>query len=468
MIGWRRKKDGFEWHDYVRTTILLRRARRRERLDAAREAAIKGVKGVGVAAASGLKDAGHVAADGLRKAGHKGREASAAGLGAAAAGSADLGGRFFAAMRRMFVWSAAAPRRFHAAMLPHIRKLVSGSGHLLGAALTPLATLVHERRLASLFGAIATAAAVGCAARVYAHGFDTTAFVIATLAICAAVASALPHLVVMDRPKPLVSTKPSANQPVLRMMAGGGFAALVVLGIGQLLSPGGEPRQTNPDAPRIAIPKQKAAVVATAAQAAGTLAGRAVAVSGDTLRIGGQRVRLAEIEAPERGQSCPRSTGQRWRCDTAATNALAKLIRGRKVECVLNGDVAGGLSTASCRHGETDLAAELVRGGHVFATEGFFASYSSLESDAREKRRGIWAGNPERPADYRAARWEAARKSAPEGCPIKGQVSRSGRTYVLPWASGYERVKVRETRGGRWFCSEDEALSAGWRRSESS
>ena len=32
MLGWRKRNDGFEWREYVRTTILVRRKHRRERV----------------------------------------------------------------------------------------------------------------------------------------------------------------------------------------------------------------------------------------------------------------------------------------------------------------------------------------------------------------------------------------------------------------------------------------------------
>jgi hypothetical protein len=44
MFGWRRKNEGFGWQEYVRTTILVRRADRQKRLDDARLAALSKVK----------------------------------------------------------------------------------------------------------------------------------------------------------------------------------------------------------------------------------------------------------------------------------------------------------------------------------------------------------------------------------------------------------------------------------------
>ena len=39
MFGWRKRNQGFEWRQYVRTTILVRRQQRREKLDEVRQAA---------------------------------------------------------------------------------------------------------------------------------------------------------------------------------------------------------------------------------------------------------------------------------------------------------------------------------------------------------------------------------------------------------------------------------------------
>ena len=59
MLGWRKRNDGFEWRDYVRTTILVRRKHRRDRVGEARKAAVENLKAAGqrgaVAGAEGAK-----------------------------------------------------------------------------------------------------------------------------------------------------------------------------------------------------------------------------------------------------------------------------------------------------------------------------------------------------------------------------------------------------------------------------
>ena len=52
-------------------------------------------------------------------------------------------------------------------------------------------------------------------------------------------------------------------------------------------------------------------------------------------------------------------------------------------------------------------------------------------------------------------------------CRIKGNVSiNSGeRIYHVPGQLYYSETKIRPEYGERWFCSEAEARSAGWRKS---
>jgi endonuclease YncB( thermonuclease family) len=196
-----------------------------------------------------------------------------------------------------------------------------------------------------------------------------------------------------------------------------------------------------------------------------SVSGRAYATGADTLRIGGLTVRLGDIDAPEGEQRCGGGTS-RWRCAQVAESVLARIVGGRRVVCSLGGRDAAGRQLGQCSVGQKDVAAELVRQGYVLADGGLFARYAGEEREARDARAGLWSGEVERPAEFRAKRWEEARRGAPEGCPIKGQVNGATRVYVLPWSANYERVRVQEARGERWFCSEQEAISAGFKAAQ--
>ena len=60
--------------------------------------------------------------------------------------------------------------------------------------------------------------------------------------------------------------------------------------------------------------------------------------------------------------------------------------------------------------------------------------------------------------------------STPEsatGCTIKGNISSKGeRIYHLPGDQHYDRTKINLAKGERWFCSEAEAIAAGWRKAK--
>lgn len=60
-------------------------------------------------------------------------------------------------------------------------------------------------------------------------------------------------------------------------------------------------------------------------------------------------------------------------------------------------------------------------------------------------------------------------QSAPGGqqCNIKGNVSTQGeRIYHVPGQKYYNDTRISASHGERWFCSEEEARAAGWRRSK--
>ena len=77
---------------------------------------------------------------------------------------------------------------------------------------------------------------------------------------------------------------------------------------------------------------------------------------------------------------------------------------------------------------------------------------------------GFWQGTAEPAWDFRTRRWKVEKQKAPNGCPIKGNISRSGeRIYHAPWSRWYEDTRISPEKGERWFCSEREALDAGWR-----
>jgi endonuclease YncB( thermonuclease family) len=396
---WRKKPErGFEWHEYIRTTIKLRRDARRQRISDARRAAGEQMHAAGVALAAGSRAAGGAARDGAR-----------AGLGA-------LGLTLQAA------W----------VFLGHVLRGLAR--FVVGAVSRPNVGIP-----VALVGALAVGAAVG---RWRILGLDREGM--ATLAGGGVLMASLIAVLARLRAWRLPSWTGAAVGVVAALSLAGGAAWYASAGgFSQLAS-------LTANLPLIGAGK--------------SVSGRAYATGADTLRIGGITVRLSDIDAPESDQRC--GGANKWRCAQVAESVLSRLIGGRKVVCTLGGSDEAGRHLGQCSVGRKDVGAELVRQGYVFADGGLFARYAGEEREARAARAGLWAGVAERPADFRAKRWEEAKRRAPEGCPIKGQVSGASRVYVLPWSPNYERVRVQEGRGERWFCSEQDAVTAGFKAAQ--
>jgi len=51
-------------------------------------------------------------------------------------------------------------------------------------------------------------------------------------------------------------------------------------------------------------------------------------------------------------------------------------------------------------------------------------------------------------------------------CKIKGNISSGGKIYHLPSCGSYDKTVIDETVGERWFCTEEAAVQAGWRKAK--
>jgi micrococcal nuclease len=142
-----------------------------------------------------------------------------------------------------------------------------------------------------------------------------------------------------------------------------------------------------------------------------SLTGRVVKVTdGDTITVLVEsrqvKVRLSEIDAPEHGQDF----GQK------SKDALADLVFGKDVRVVTHGEDRYGRTIGDVFVGQTNVNEQLVEDGWAWN----FLKYSKskrlaeLEMEARQAKKGLWAGKtPVAPWDYRAeqARIRAEKKA---------------------------------------------------------
>ena len=192
-------------------------------------------------------------------------------------------------------------------------------------------------------------------------------------------------------------------------------------------------------------------------------AGTALVIDGDTIEVDGQNYRLHGIDAPEAGQKCSRANGGTWKCGDTATEALVSLLSGKDVQCDDRGQDAFNRTIAVCSANGIEINREMVLKGYAWAFRKFSEDYVPEEDKARSEGLGIWQASTQTAEAFRAERWAVAEQVSPKGCPIKGNISRNGRIYHTPWSPWYKRTKINLNKGERWFCSEAEALQAGWR-----
>ncbi|MBI2476272.1 MAG: thermonuclease family protein [Candidatus Taylorbacteria bacterium] len=194
------------------------------------------------------------------------------------------------------------------------------------------------------------------------------------------------------------------------------------------------------------------------------------AVDGDTIELeGGERVRYIGVDTPETVD--PRKPVQCF--GVAASKKNRELVEGKTVR--LEKDITDrDKYNRLLRYvwlGDVLVNQELV-------AQGFAKSYSyppdvkyqsqfvAAEKQARESKLGLWAACVSAAAPATAVMPSAAQASASNpSCAVKGNISASGeKIYHLQGCGSYAKTTIDESRGERWFCSEQEAQTAGWRR----
>jgi endonuclease YncB( thermonuclease family) len=234
------------------------------------------------------------------------------------------------------------------------------------------------------------------------------------------------------------------------------------------------------------------ALLALFLPASSSRAADATVKDGATLQLAGVTYRLDGVDAPEFDQICLDDHADPWTCGVEARDQLAKMIGARGVHCEdLGADKIipkrrAGLCTVD---GETtSLNQLLVRQGFALNSEPSAKEpFKDDETAARNDRRGLWRGCFVAPQEFRRGKKDGALLGAacrsdkdreirqvlfpeepatPPGCNIKAKFAVRARVtgnlgiYHLQGCRSYAPL----TKPDRWFCSEDDAQAAGFRR----
>jgi micrococcal nuclease len=203
-------------------------------------------------------------------------------------------------------------------------------------------------------------------------------------------------------------------------------------------------------------------------------------IDGDTIEVDVDgveyTVRYIGIDAPESGD--PRRAVECFGEEASARNE--ELVGGRTVgleKDVSEIDQFGRLLRYVWLDTTEMVNAILVRDGHAESVAyppdvRHQDLFDQLEVTAREKALGLWGpGCAETPTILTGgppvAGGETCDYSGTSEPVIKGNISQNSgeKIYHVPGQENYAPTRINEAAGERWFCTESDAVSAGWRKS---
>lgn len=199
-------------------------------------------------------------------------------------------------------------------------------------------------------------------------------------------------------------------------------------------------------------------------------------IDGDTIEIeGGQRVRYIGIDTPETVD--PRKPVQCY--GQEASNKNKELVAGKRVRLekdISNTDKYGRLLRYIYIGDEFINNTLVLQGFAVSSSYPPDIKYQDIfrksQQEAIDSNRGLWGAdcksnstNTSQQTNTAPTQSSQTQPASGGSCDIKGNISSSGeKIYHVQGCGSYGKTVIDTGKGERWFCNEQEALQAGWRK----
>ncbi|MCU0660398.1 MAG: thermonuclease family protein [Candidatus Pacebacteria bacterium] len=204
-------------------------------------------------------------------------------------------------------------------------------------------------------------------------------------------------------------------------------------------------------------------------------------IDGDTLDVSmdGAVVRLRLI-----GMNTPETVDPRKPVECFGTEASQKatsLLLGKKVSLVSDSsqgekDKYDRLLRYVFLEDGTNFNLQMIKEGYAYEyTYGtpyaYQAAFKEAQQQAKDASAGLWGAVCQDKADTSVLPTvqivPMSTNVVFDSCTIKGNINTSGeKIYHMLGCDSYDATKIHESRGERWFCSEQEALDAGWQKAK--
>lgn len=205
-------------------------------------------------------------------------------------------------------------------------------------------------------------------------------------------------------------------------------------------------------------------------------------VDGDTIDVSisrkVERIRMIGINTPETVD--PRKTVECFGVE--ASNQSKSLLGGKSVTLEADSsqgerDKYGRLLRYVFLEDGTNFGLKMIKDGYAYeytysSSYKYQAEYKNAQKEAEKNKAGLWGNKCNGITEVNTTSVPAivpvnttTQASSSNSCIIKGNInSKKEKIYHVPGCGSYNQTAIDETKGERWFCSEQDALDAGWRK----